>query len=74
MSKIIDYKIVKSVDLKVVESMVKQDIANGWQPYGDLVSGGYHSHYEKYQPMVLYENNDIPIFSDNLAREVGYHA
>lgn len=56
MNKIIDYKIVKNVSLKVMEENINTLIKNGWQPYGDMVTGGYHSHYEKYQPMVIYDS------------------
>lgn len=52
--KIVDYKVISDCSTAVLEEQVKKYIADGWQPYGNLVVSGV-STYNKYREMVKYE-------------------
>ena len=50
--KIVEYKIVCEYSVPSLEYLVRCEIENGWQPYGDLVARKHNF----YQPMVKYED------------------
>ena len=58
--KIIDYKVLYGVIIPDLENWVKEEIVEGWQPFGACfyVSNLY------LQPMVKYESDELPVLGE----------